>query len=462
MAGFGEGDMMQNFKMWCRVGAVVCGFWVSAVVAQHIERPRPAGWEHLRPGVRFVDRFGVAPNIGEPTSACWGGDNVRPRDVRNGIEEKEWSYWGGNITKVGDTYHLFVARWREDSAQGHMTWFYSEIAHATSSRPDGDFKVVDVVGGGHNPELFRCKDGSWALYCINAGGQAHVYRSTSLSGPWTFERLKLDLNGKRLIEGESNFSFCVRPDGSVLAVCRGGGMWISEDGKAPFVQQTDRRVYPPVEGRFEDPVLWRDEVQYHLIVNDWYGRVAWYLTSPDGIHDWQVHPGEAYVPGIGKTGWYKYERMKVLQDRYGRVVQSNFAVIDCQKRDDRGSDNHSSKNITFPMNPGRRITSFQKTAKGWEACVMSEEDFDARKDLDVKSVVIGPQSLVAFGGGVPVVGTHDAGRDLVLEFPPVELNATVVELFGRETSGKTFFASARTDGRRLDFYTYPDAAGPRD
>ena len=26
--------------------------------------------------------------------------------------------------------------------------------------------------------------------------------------------------------------------------------------------------------------------------------------------------------------WYKYERIKVLQDEYGRAVQANFAVID--------------------------------------------------------------------------------------------------------------------------------------
>ena len=60
--------------------------------------------------------------------------------------------------------------------------------------------------------------------------------------------------------GESNFSFCTRPDGSVLAVCRGGGIWLSEDGLKPFVRKSEGRVYPDVAGRFEDPVLWRDLV----------------------------------------------------------------------------------------------------------------------------------------------------------------------------------------------------------
>ena len=38
--------------------------------------------------------------------------------------------------------------------------------------------------------------------------------------------MKLDLDGKKMLAGESNFSFCTRPDGSVLAVCRGGGIWL--------------------------------------------------------------------------------------------------------------------------------------------------------------------------------------------------------------------------------------------
>ena len=30
--------------------------------------------------------------------------------------------------------------------------------------------------------------------------------------------------------------------------------------------------------------------------------------------------------------WYKYERIKVLQDEYGRAVQANFAVIDTLRK----------------------------------------------------------------------------------------------------------------------------------
>ncbi|MBP5791667.1 MAG: glycoside hydrolase family protein [Kiritimatiellae bacterium] len=427
-----------------------------AAMAQIVERPRPEGWERLVTGGRFMDRFEKPQVIGNGwTDKCWGGDNVRPRDVRNGIEDSEYSYWGGNITNVGSEYHLFVARWKESEPRGHMFWPHSEVAHAVSSRPDGDFKVVEVLGKGHNPELFRCKDGSWAVYCIDDRKpyHAHFYRSTSINGPWKYERMQLDYDGKDPLDGESNFSFCTRPDGSILAVCRGGGIWLSEDGIKPFVRKSEGSVYPDVAGRFEDPVIWRDEVQYHMIVNDWLGRVAWKLTSPDGFV-WTTQPGEAYMPGIAPNDWFKYERMKVLQDESGRVVQANFAVIDCVKKNDKGGDMHSSKNITIPVNPGRRVQTFRKTRKGLEVRIAKERGFDPLADVDVESLILGPQSLVAYGQGVKPVGTAEAAGDLVVIFPPIELDTPVMQVLGKERSGRLFFATFRTDGTKLGRFKY--------
>lgn len=59
-------------------------------------------------------------------------------------------------------------------------------------------------------------------------------------------------------------------------VCRGGGVWFSKDGLSTFYQVTDKRIYPAIEGEFEDLVVWKEDVQYHLIVNDRYGRIAFY------------------------------------------------------------------------------------------------------------------------------------------------------------------------------------------
>lgn len=148
-------------------------------------------------------------------------------------------------------------------------------------------------------------------------------------------------------------------------VCRGGGVWISKDGLSTYHQLTDKRIYPAVEGRFEDPVVWKDELQYHLIVNDWLGRIAFYQRSKDGVN-WVTEQGEAYMPGISfhKDGkverWFKYERPKVLQDQYGRATQMNFAVIDTIKWNDLPNDKHSSKNICIPLNKGMRLSILNK------------------------------------------------------------------------------------------------------
>lgn len=53
--------------------------------------------------------------------------------------------------------------------------------------------------------------------------------------------------------------------------------------------------------------------------------------------NWVVDPGEAYMPGVAVHAdgqvedWFKYERLKVYQDKYGRAIQANFAVIDTLK-----------------------------------------------------------------------------------------------------------------------------------
>ena len=165
------------------------------------------------------------------------------------------------------------------------------------------------------------------------------YIADSLNGPWTYSHFTFDKRNRKIIEGLSNLTFARRSDGSYLMVCRGGGVWISENGISPYQQVSDRSVYPDVNGEFEDPVIWKDSLQYHLIVNDWLGRIAYYQRSIDGIH-WITEEGEAYTPGIAahkdgyKENWFKYERMKVFQDEYGRPIQANFAVIDTIKWED--------------------------------------------------------------------------------------------------------------------------------
>ncbi len=421
--------------------------------AQDIERERPAEWENLISGGRFMDRFLTIPVRGDLKSDVWGASQVIPRYVDNGIEDNEWSYWGGDIKKGNDgTYHLYVCRWAENSPKGHMQWRDSEVVHAVSKNSIGPFQVKSVIGPGHNPESFVLEDGRKVIYVINS-----YYISDNFDGAWKKQKFDFDNRDRKIIEGLTNLTFAKREDGSFLMVCRGGGVWFSKDGISPYLQVSNERVYPPVEGRFEDPVVWKTNIQYHMIVNDWYGRIAWYLRSKDGIN-WKVDPGEAYMPGMVKyedgtiEDWYKYERIKMLQDEYGRAIQANFAVIDTIKWNDLKSDNHSSKNISIPLTYGRLATLKNKNkitsdTKEIYLKIEAEAGFNPHTDIDLKSLRFGASEEVNFGKGCKVASTEKSGDNLIITFEGKDNGLTAdnytAKLLGKTSEGKLLFAYAR-------------------
>ena len=100
--------------------------------AQITERERPKEWSQLVKGARFMDRF--LPMQGNVLSSdTWGAGCVVPRLIDNGIEDRIWSYWGGNIHKGKDEkYHLFVCGWLENSTRGHMEWSNSFVFNTVS------------------------------------------------------------------------------------------------------------------------------------------------------------------------------------------------------------------------------------------------------------------------------------------------------------------------------------------
>ena len=420
--------------------------------SQITERERPAEWKQLVKGARFMDRF--LPMKGNVLSSdTWGADCVLPRYVDNGIEDGIWSYWGGNIRKGEDgKYHLFVCGWLECSPKGHMEWPNSYVFHTVSDNLTGPFKPVRIIGKGHNPEIFRAKDGRYVVYVIDGR-----YVSDDLNGKWEYGKFDFNARDRRIIEGLSNLSFAQREDSSYVMVCRGGGIWVSRDGLSEYNQLTDKRVYPDVDGRFEDPVIWRDHIQYHLIVNDWLGRIAFYLRSKDGVN-WVVDPGEAYMPGVAVHAdgqvedWFKYERLKVYQDKYGRAIQANFAVIDTLKNEDKPFDHHSSKNISIPLNLGllltildeKPITSGTKTIR---VKIQAEEGFNPQTDIDVNSLRFGASEEVNYGRGCQVLTTENAGKDLIVTFNGKGNGITKDEfapkLIGKYKDGRMLYGYAR-------------------
>jgi len=442
---------MKLYSLLLCTSAALC-IGTQSLTAQITERPRPAEWDNLVEGARFIDRFLPMP-AGKLSADVWGAKEVVPRYVDNGIEDNVRSYWGGNILKEKDNkYHLYVCGWPENSPKGHMFWPNSTVYHAVCDNSTGPFIIKDTIGPGHNPEAFRLKDGRVVVYVIDG-----YYLADDLNGPWTRKKFDFDNRDRRIIEGLSNLTFARREDGSYLMVCRGGGVWISQTGLSPYNQITDKRVYPPVKGEFEDPVVWRDHIQYHLIVNDWLGRIAFYLRSKDGVN-WVTDPGEAYLPGIsvhedGKVeNWFKYERIKILQDKYGRAIQANFAVIDTLKNEDLPNDNHSSKNISIPLNPGLLLTVLDAApvtdkTKTIRVKITAEEGFNPQTDIDLASLRFGASTEVNHGRGCRVQSTKNDGKDLIVTFDAKGNGITAEEfapkLLGKTTSGKLLYGYTR-------------------
>ncbi|MCQ2223830.1 MAG: glycoside hydrolase family protein [Bacteroidaceae bacterium] len=427
--------------------------------AQIEERPRPAEWEKLVPGGRYMDRFDTMPGE-QLVAAHWGAEAVRTRLVDNGLEVEDMSIWGGNILQGADgTYHMFVCGWPEHSRGGHSFWKHSTVFHATSHHLGGPYRIQESIGKGHNPEAYLLPNGHVVVYTIDGYYESTKAILTDDATPnmWVFGQYQFDARGHRIIEGLSNLTFCRRSDSSYLMVCRGGGVWISEHGLGKWSQLTSERIYPPVKGEFEDPVVWRDSIQYHLIVNDWLGRIAWYERSLDGLH-WIVEPGEAYTHGFSRHAdgavepWFKYERPKVFQDEYGRVIQMNFAVIDTLKAEDKPHDTHSSKNICISMNKGLLLEvlntePIDERTRKIELRIKGEADFHPADEVDVKSLLFGSYKEVNYGRGCRAVKTRVEGNDLVVTFngkgSGIDADEWAPKLLGRNKSGKLLWGYAK-------------------
>ena len=402
----------------------------------------------LVPGGAFIDRILPIPLGRGAQQAPWGGKNVQPRVVENGIEDPAWSYWCMSVHREADgLYHMFTTRWPEADPRGHNAWPESQVVRATATSPTGPFTVKQEIGSGHNVMSYRAKEGTYVLYVIDG-----AYTSKSLEGPWAKAAIEYDRRGTPEVV-MSNHTFASREDGSVLMVSRGGHVWISEDGLKPFRKITCESMFPKIPGAFEDPIVWRDEVQYHLIVNDWHGRTAFYLRSADGV-DWVWDEGKAYDievarhPDGTKEGWHKLERPNVLQDKYGRATHLYLAAMDAPKDLDRGSDKHSSKVLVLPLSIERRMEILPGTEGGKvRVKVLAEEGLDPAA-LDTASLRFGPPAEVNRGRGAKAVAAEPADGGVILTFESMggEFSKAdpVAKLLGKTKDGSLVLGHVRT------------------
>jgi hypothetical protein len=312
----------------------------------------------------LIDYFRPIPIHDRLTTNAWGAPNVLPRDPQNGLEDptiKQWCYWDGQIIKGPDgKFNMFASRW--DQAKGHNGWWSSCAVHAVSDSPTGPYLDKGLCwpdnqgGKGHNVTALVLPDGRFAVV-VSETRNGDVFVSKSLDGPW--EQL-----GSITVAGQpkwhaSNVSLMLRPDGGFEIVARSGEILISTNGVLGPYQLQGPSIYPSMSGlpkyNLEDPVIWFSGGLYHIVVNCWSDRKAFYLTSPDGITHW-TNRGLAYDPDTDfirytdgtVNHWNKIERPGVLLEN-GHVAYFTFAVLDVPKDQELPNDNHGSKVIVVPF-----------------------------------------------------------------------------------------------------------------
>lgn len=397
-------------------------------------------------GASFSDLILPMPIHNKLRSDVWGAIGVVPRDPDNGIEHPDWTYWGGRPVYDKDgKYHMLVTRWPANALKGHWEWPYSTVAHVVSDKPTGPYKVTDQLaydfhdGLGHNPDIILLNDGTYLLYSL-INWEATLFTSKTMNGPWKLLGT-MDVDWKSSGEDEKlsyryyrNLSGVQLEDGRFLFVTKAGEMMMSEDKNplGPYKVLTESIRYNKIipeayrDSNYEDPVLWKDDVQYHMMINAFLDYRAIYLRSPDGIH-WKFNPGTAYTPNNTfyedgtQTHWYKLERPHVLTDVYGRATHLSLAVIDVPKADDLAGDTHNSKNIILPLTVHKRLKMLNKEiinrdTNKIKVLIISEENFDAQKDVDLTSLRYGASEEVNFGRGCKLIKTKKKGKDLILEF----------------------------------------------
>ncbi len=424
-------------------------------------------------GASFIDLIEPMPIISELTTDTWGVEDVIPRDIENGIEDKDWSYWGGHpILGEDNKYHLPIVRWPANDLKGHWEWPNSTVAYAVSETPIGPYVLKrDLAydykkGFGHNADVVLLNDGSYLLYSL-VDWKPTLFSSKSMNGPWKLEgEMKIEYDAKlleddRKYQVERNLSGVQLEDGSLLFMTKFGRVIKSDEGiLGPYKVLTDviqKNNTIPKRYRnlnYEDPTIWKDDVQFHCLINGFLDKRAIYLRSPDGIH-WECDPGLGYNTSVTsyengvKNHWYKLERPHVIQDRFGRATHLSLATLDVPKKEDRANDNHNSKNIILPLVVHKRIKlldefRINERTKDIRILIQSEEGFDAQKDLDIESLRFGSSKEVNIGKGSKVKSIENKDKDLIVTFhyeeSGISINDWVYKLLGNDRSGNLIIA----------------------
>ncbi len=313
----------------------------------------------------LIDYFLPMPIVKPLRQDKWGCALTGKRDICNGLEDttnRSYSYWDGPIIKGPDgKYHMLASRWNQSG--GHWAWLSSVGVHAVSESVMGPYVdkgltwPTNQAGKGHNLTILQLKEGTYASL-VSDTRPGDFFTAPSLDGPWTFAgSIRIEANGFTKPSHLANLSMIIRPDdGRYMIVDRGGQIMISSGGlTGPYLIQ-GRSVYTTVNlPNLEDPVLWYSGGYYHIVVNSWSEKKAFHLRSKNGISNW-TNEGLAFDPRSNflrytdgtVNKWTKIERPGVYLEN-GHITHWTFSVIDSEKEQDLGNDDHNSKVIIVPF-----------------------------------------------------------------------------------------------------------------
>jgi hypothetical protein len=88
---------------------------------------RGMGTSGLRESVQGQNPTG--PIHGGLETDTWGADAVRPRDIQNGIEDPDWSYWGGKAHGFTDDH--FAGKLLGKTSDGEILLGYVRLPDAS-------------------------------------------------------------------------------------------------------------------------------------------------------------------------------------------------------------------------------------------------------------------------------------------------------------------------------------------
>ena len=189
--------------------------------------------------------------------------------------------------------------------------------------------------------------------------------------------------------------------------------------------------------------------------NTWGGKNVKSRDVTNGIEDpewsyWCGYPirDEKCMTVPLVSDWFKFERIRFLQDEHGRPTHVHFAVTDIAKHDDLSKDSHNSKLIIIPMRVAQQLEMLNTepiTPDTQEICVkiFAEEGFDPHQDIQLDSLRYGASDEVNYGRGSQVLRTEKAGDDLLLVFNSRDSGITeenfAGKLLGKNKKGDILF-----------------------